>query len=125
MARYTVLKDKLKEGQWLFTCSMQPLQFSHLDKPKDLKYYDESWQNESEEKRQDFINDDFVTIGGSHHSFQNCSCTLISEKYALWFIENKCWELYEVFKSKDDVWDLYEMAVKNLAQAEGLEYEGI
>lgn len=126
-SRYTNLKDKLTEGQWIFTCSMQPLQFSHFRGPKNLADYDKSWLQKSKEEQEDFAFDDFVTLGGSSHSIHNCSCKPISEKYAKWFIENKCADLYDTFEIEDDGghWVKYEEAVKKLAEKDGLEFEGI
>jgi len=101
----------IKKGDWLFSCSMKPLQFSH-------------WTNGDL--------DSFETIGGSQHSERNCSLSPISEKYALWFIENKCWEIYdriaeETNESEEafaNVWTLYEEEIKKLAESAGLEFEG-
>ena len=58
----------VEKGDWMFTCSMQPLQFSH-------------WEDD----------DRFITLNGSHHSQRHCSLA-----YAKFFIEHKLWELYEV-----------------------------
>ena len=131
-SRYTLLKDILKDGQWIFTCSMQPLQFSHFSNKKNLKDYDVSWQNKTKEEQDDFINDDFVTKEGSHHSIYNCSCKPISEKYALWFLSNKFWESFDTFidveKQKkgepDNRWELYEKFIRDKAAADGIEFEG-
>lgn len=105
------MKTEIKKGDWLFSCSMQPLQFSH-------------WRNGS--------NDSFVTIGGSEHSERNCSLSSISEKYALWFIENRCWEIYDRIseetmdneESFDSRWELYGSEIKKLAETAGIKYEG-
>ena len=61
-------------GDWLFTCNMNPQQFSHT-----------------------LSNGDFVTIEGSTHSKQHCGCKPISTSYAKWFIDN------EISKAYDDL----------------------
>lgn len=113
----------MEKGQWIFTCSMQPEQFSHI-RPKDITAYDKSWLTKSEEERNAFINDDFVTLKGSHHSKKSCSCKPISETYALWFIQNKCWELFPDNRTNEQ-WDEYEDAVKELCKRDNIQYEGI
>jgi len=128
MSRYTQLKDKLVKGQWIFTCAMKPLQFSHFLKPKDLSHYDKSWLEKTQEEQDDFINDDFETVEGSHHSISNCSCKPISEEYAKWFLENKMDENYVSPKGKPedfDPFEVYENIVKTKAAEAGIEYEGI
>ena len=123
----------IKKGQWLFTCSMKPLQFDSFNKEKNPNDYNRSAF--TDERWEQFAKyDDFVTMEGSHHSVKNCSLKPISESYAKWFNENKCWEIFdritEELKIKDEAefntrWDLYEEEVKKLCQRDGIEYEGI
>jgi len=119
---------KLKKGDWLFTCSMEPLQFNSFDEEKNPDDYnragftDEDWEQFSKYN-------DFTTINGSSHAVQGCGCKPVSEKYALWFIENKCWELYEKSEGNNEIendkkWKKYEEAIKALCIKEGIEYEG-
>ncbi len=58
----------MKKGDWLFTCDLMPVQFSH--------FIDEE-------------EDDFETITGAYHSRKNCGLAPISRKYALWFLSNE------------------------------------
>ena len=95
----------IKKGQWLFSCSMKPLQFDHWD-----------------EKYNDF--DGFYTIEGSSHSVSNCSLSPISDEYAKFFIENKCDELFDA-SAEGNYWDAYENAVKELCTKHSIKYEGI
>ena len=81
----------IKHGDWLFTCHMEPQQF-------------DKWLNQ----------DSFQTINGSHHSKSNCSLTSISEEYAKFFIENKCWEFYDEMDKSSDIWNNYINKVKEL-----------
>jgi hypothetical protein len=122
---------KPERGQWLFTCRMEPLQFSHY-MPSNPDHYDQTYiQSLTPEELDAFIHDDFATIEGSHHSTHSCSMTLISESYAKWFLENKVWELYDQYKNSKDNdtyenrWMLYERDVKHLCEAHGIKYEGI
>ena len=65
----------MNKGDWLFTCSMMPVQF-------------DKW-----------INDDmFETISGSDHSKKHCGCNPISRKYALWFLSNEVYKHYDELK---------------------------
>jgi hypothetical protein len=113
----------IKKGQWLFTCSMQPLQFDSFEKepnPDDYnreKFTDEEWW--------DFCHDGFITMEGSSHSATNCGCTPISEEYANWFIKNECWKLFPEDSKVDNVWDIYQNLVKDLCKKDNIEYEGI
>jgi len=75
-----------QNGDWLFTCSIEPKQF-------------DKWLEE----------DDFITIDGSVHDKKHCSLKLISTEYAEFFIKHKLWELYEINFSN---FELYEKAVK-------------
>lgn len=99
--RYIPIKRIPKEGDWLFTCAMEPRQFSH-------------WE--------DLERETFETIGGAHHSKHGCSLNLITTKYAEFFIKHKLWELYEINYSQ---FDRYEEAVKLVCQAYKIKYEGI
>ena len=123
----------IKPGQWLFTCSMKPLQFGSFSKEKNPDDYnraaftDEKWEQFSKY-------DDFVTEEGSWHSTKSCGLHPISETYAKWFTENKCWEIFdrvtEELKDKEETefnnrWVLYENEVKALCKEQNIEYEGI
>ncbi len=93
----------IQKGQWLFTCSMQPLQFLAFDEN----------------------GDDFTTMNGSKHSVRNCSCKIISENYAKWFIDNKIEELFAKYSNIDNRWELYENEVKELCKRDNIIFEGI
>lgn len=90
----------MKTGDWLFTCRLEPLQFSHFE-------------NE----------DTFITTGLLSHSVKNCGLKPISEEYAKWFIENDCMSLFS--ENVENCWDLYENAIKELCKNDNIEYEGI
>ena len=113
----------IQKGQWIFTCSMKPLQFDSFDSEKNPKnwnraaFTDEAWERFSKY-------DDFKTMEGSHHSVFNCHIKLVSEKYAKWFLDNKIDELWEKHKGKDKVWELYEADVRQRCQEDGIEFEG-
>lgn len=62
----------MKQGDWLFTCKMYPVQF--------LEYIN---------------NGDFRTADKSEHSIDHCGCNPVSKKYALWFLKNKIWEAHD------------------------------
>jgi len=116
---------KPEKGQWLFTCNMYPVQFSHF-LPTDPKHYDQTYINSLTPEQLDaFIHDTFVTLEGGNHSARNCSMKLISESYAKWFIENKVWELFDKYVDREDRFVFYELEVKELCRAQGIEYEGI
>lgn len=113
----------LQRGQWIFTCSMKPLQFDCFKKEKNPndydrdKFTDEEWERFSKY-------DDFTTIEGSSHSVYHCGLDTITEKYAKWFLENKCDELFpEEFS--EDRFEIYEELVKALCKEHGIEFEGI
>lgn len=118
------MKKKLKEikkGQWIFTCSMQPKQFDHYEErnPEDYtkgNFTDEQWE--------DFLKyDNFVTLEGSWHSRRNCGLKLISEAYALFFIENELWNLF--FQSDEDqCWVKYEERLRRVCDEFDMKYEG-
>ena len=65
-----------KYGDWIFTCSLKPLQF-HSFKDNEL--------------------DDFITIEGSNHSRKHCGLNVVSEKYAKFFLENNLDQYYDKF----------------------------
>lgn len=113
---------QLKKGQWIFTCHMEPKQFGSFYPEKNPKDYsrnlftDEQWEFFSKY-------DDFETMDGSSHSVKNCSCRIISEEYAQWFIKNKCWKLFPDDKTSEQ-WQVYENRIKELCQRDGIVYEG-
>lgn len=112
----------IKKGQWVFTCGMQPKQFDYFEKRDPRDYINSSFTDEDWDQ---FLNyDSFVTMDGSYHSVKNCGLNPISEKYALWFIENKCWLLFPNDES-DGVWQTYIDKVEELCKRDGIEYEGI
>jgi hypothetical protein len=123
---YYELKDQLKKGIWIFTCSDKPLQFSHVEYRDPNNYgIKNKWDSLSEKEQQDFMYDDFETLEGSYHSFANCSCKIISEQYALWFIKNKCWEfLPETDELTEQSWIDYENKIKSLCEKDNIKYEG-
>ena len=134
----------MKKGDWLFTCSMKPLQF-------------DKWTDEY----------DFETIEGSHHSRTFCGLKPISENYAKWFLKNEFWNFFEYlnegmfkysyskrafilktndiikkghrryFKYQDfeyllpykdkhiSIWDIYESYVRFNANKDNIPFEGI
>ena len=83
--------ENIKKGDWLFTCSMNPVQFGE-------------WENNEKF-------DGFVTLSGSSHSRRNCGLAIISETYAKFFIENKCEELFDRNSCN---WEDYEKKVKKI-----------
>jgi hypothetical protein len=112
-----------KEGQWIFTCTLKPLQFSHVNIwSEEMR---KEFPNLSDEEWNEIKNDDFITLGGSHHSKKNCSCKPISEAYAQWFIKNNVHLLYEKYRDHNRPFDSYEVAVRTLCIKEGIEFEGI
>jgi len=124
--------ESIQKGDWLFTCDMEPKQFESFDPEKSPddwerdKFSDKNWEQFSKYG-------DFTTIGGACHSQSNCGLHPVSEKYAKWFIENKCWEEYDKLKGSDinydstdnDIWEDYEIRVKERCEEEGITYEGI
>lgn len=123
MAKYTNIKDKLKHGTWIFTCSMKPLQFDKFLPKEDNK---EDYPNIDfgSDKWLNIKYDDFQTIEGSNHSLLHCSCGIISEEYAKWFLDNNIHKLYDNFKDKENSWELYEKAVREKCALDNIEYEG-
>ena len=115
----------IKKGQWLFSCSMKPLQFDSWD-CKNYKDYisEEKWNALTPEEKEEFIYDDFKTMEGSSHSVVNCSLSPISDEYAKFFIENKCDELFDT-SVEGNYWEPYENAVKELCTKYSIKYEGI
>jgi len=115
--------EKLQRGQWIFTCALKPKQFDCFDKEKDPSHYDRTKFTDKKWERFSKF-DDFTTIGGSSHSVYNCGLNTISEKYAKWFLENKCDELYSNDGS-DNAFEIYEERVKSLCKEHGIEFEGV
>ena len=115
----------IKKGQWLFSCSMKPLQFDSWD-VKNYKDYGirDRWDTLSPEEKEEFLFNDFHTMEGSHHSLVNCSLSPISEEYALFFIANKCDQLFDS-SVEGNYWDAYENAVRELCVLNNIKYEGI
>jgi len=112
---------------------MEPQQFKEFDRVRDLKDYDPSWLEKSQEEQDDFIHDDFITMCGSNHSIYNCSCTPVSEAYGIWFRDNKIHLLWdEIDKANPresraetfNIWELYEQEVKKRCDADGITFEG-
>ncbi len=69
-----------------------------------------------------WLNEDmFITINGSQHSKENCSLSLISNKYAEFFNKHQLWELYDIYYD----FEKYENAVKQICEAYQIKYEGI
>ncbi len=118
-------RKDLKPGQWLFTCKMVPVQFAAFDEEKDPKTWGRSADTTDEEWELFAKYNDFQSIDGSCHSVKDCGCKPISDEYAKWFLDNNMQDLYDKHKDKEDVWELYEAAVKAAAEAAGLQYEGI
>ena len=114
-----------KHGDWIFTCSMEPLQFDKIDPRNPDDYSRKYLKSLNEEELFNFINADFQTVEGSYHSFQHCGCHVISEKYAKWFSSNKVWELFDQFESDENAFHKYENVVKNKCIEAGIEFEGI
>jgi len=117
----------LKKGQWIFTCSMKPLQFDSFGPEKSHEDYDRSAFTDAAWERFSKY-DDFNTVEGSHHSVFHCGLRTISEGYAKWFIENKIDELFpdckgEVYDAKSS-WEEYVNKIKQRCQEAGIEFEG-
>ena len=93
------IKRIMEKGDWLFTCSMNPEQFSH------------------------WIDDDsFATLNGSNHSKKYCSLSPISDEYADFFIRHKLSDLFEIH---DEDFDKYESAVRKICEIFKMKFEGI
>jgi hypothetical protein len=119
--------DKVKHGDWIFTCSMKPLQFDSFE-PRDPKHYDQAGLSMlTEEEYSNWMYDDFKTMEGSSHSIKNCGCKVITEKYAKWFLDNNIAGIIEQYKQEGVGvdWEAYEQAVKELCLKDGIEYEGV
>lgn len=115
----------LKIGTWIFTCEMKPKQFQGYQY-RDHTKYSVKWHEMTPLEKMKFAYDDFTTLDGANHSISNCSCREVSEKYALWFIENKIDELWEPIDTEEaDRWKLYEDKVRAKCIEAGIEYEGI
>ena len=121
----------MEKGEWLFTCAMEPKQFSHFERACQEcgRHYplevDVCSHCEIELNRN---TDDFETLDGSCHSVKHCSCSPISEGYAKFFIKNKLSDLYE--ELTDDVgadisFDAYREKVKGFCKEKGITFEGI
>lgn len=91
----------MEKGDWLFTCSINPEQFSH-------------WRDDDM--------DMFVTLNGANHSKKNCSLSPISDEYAEFFIKHNLSELYEI--NYND-FDKYALAVRKVCDAFKIKFEGI
>ena len=115
---------KPEKGDWLFTCMMQPKQFSHFERAcmECGRFYPttETVCTKCNVPLKEEL-DDFVSIDGSCHSKKHCTLHLISTKYATWFIENKLWELY----TEEDGFDIYREKVKDLCKKTNIVFEGI
>lgn len=117
--------DKVKKGDWIFTCSLEPMQFSHFE-PKTPEDYNASFLSSmDEEELSNFLNDDFVTMNGSSHSYKNCTCKVVTEDYAKWFIANNVQALFNQFENQPTPFALYENAVRLLCQQHNISFEGI
>jgi hypothetical protein len=118
---YSELKDILKTGDWIFTCSMKPVQFKEVcgNNWEDYFESEEEYNKLTENEKFNFIHSDFLTIGGGKHSFKSCGCEPISEKYALWFLENTIDDLFY------GDWNVYENLVKQKCEEAGIMFEGI
>jgi len=117
--------DAVKSGDWLFTCRLEPLQFSHFE-PKNTEDYEEDFLlSMNEDQLSNFLNDHFVTTDGASHSYKNCTCRVISENYAKWFIANNVYNLFDQFEAEPDPFFLYEKAVKSLCPEFGIQFEGV
>ena len=116
---------QIKQGDWLFACAMEPKQFKEWEKEKNPKDYSIKENECTGEEWEIFLKySDFETLGGSSHSTKCCGLKPISEKYALWFIENKCWTLFDSTISETP-WVEYENKVKELCNRDNINYEGI
>jgi hypothetical protein len=113
----------LEKGQWIFTCKLTPLQFSHIEILDDNNRKDYAEMNDEDWNEVKY--DSFVTIEGSHHSKKNCNCKLISEAYAQWFIKNQIHLLYEKYRDVNRPFESYEVAVRTRCLIDKIEFEGI
>ena len=126
-----------KQTRWPFWMTIVCLQwFDEWDYEKEnfVRNVDNNtseWEAMSADEQFHFIHDDFETMEGSCHSRKNCSLEIISEDYAAWFIKNECWNIYDRIMDRlepDDEetnpWSLYEREIKELAEKDGIKYEG-
>jgi hypothetical protein len=79
----------------------------------------------NEDELSNFLNDGFVTVNGASHSFKHCSCKVISESYAKWFISNNIHKLFDQFENEPNSFHSYENAVRLLCQQHSIPFEGI
>ncbi|NCD71619.1 hypothetical protein [Mucilaginibacter agri] len=117
--------DIVKKGDWIFTCVMTPLQFSHFETRNPNDYDQEYLNSLDSEAYSNFLNDSFETTDGSSHSFKNCGCKVISEAYAKWFIQNNIHLMFDKYENYDNKWDLYTYDVRQASMAAGLPFEGL
>lgn len=114
----------IKKGDWIFTCNMKPLQFSHYEMRDPKKWFEDDYyifENMTSEEKEKWIKDDFITLEGSSHSKSTCGLNVISRNYAKFFIENKLWELY----NEEEGFDNYEEKVKSFCKSKNIIFEGI
>jgi len=110
----------IKHGDWIFTCSMKPLQFDTFRPEKNPLHYDrEAFSDEEWERFSKY--DDFQTIEGSSHSAANCGLHKVSTAYAQWFNDNQLWLLDD----DNQQFECYEARIKAVCQYFEIEYEGI
>lgn len=114
----------IKHGDWIFTCSMKPLQFDSFKKKNPDSYPDYVKLSTELEQELNFNFDNFITTNGSSHSTMNCSLKPISETYAKWFLENNIDELYNTLEKNNHIWENYEKLIRAKCIADNIEYEG-
>jgi len=98
--RYIPIKRIPTKGDWLFTCRMEPVQFSH-------------WENDEQL--------DFVTMDGSHHSQYHCGLHLVSTKYAEFFTAHKLWDLSYLSVTPEE----YKERVRTVVSTFKMKFEGV
>jgi hypothetical protein len=116
--------QKIKKGQWIFTCKLEPLRFKRFFTYKD-DYVKKHWESPSRWIKHKYFND-FETMEGTTHSALHCGLELITKNYAYFFRKNKCWELFpKEDLTMDEKWEIYENRVKDLCKLKNIKFEGV
>lgn len=115
-----------KEGDWVLTCSLKPEQVKKIWFKNPTDYVRNSF---SDSEWDVFSKDNFETESGNLHSFKHCSCKVISENYAKWFLGKQLFLKYPTQEEADlsemSRVELYEQIIIEEAKKDNIVYEGI